>query len=70
MKSKTFDILWIATGGIVAFLMSLWYGDNLGFPGYFMGALSGFLGFFGVALTFYKTCKFLKRLRLNSRFKK
>ncbi len=49
--------------------MAIWYGNKLGIPGYFMGALTGFLGFFGVALTIYKTCVFIKKFRIKRKVK-
>ena len=57
--------LWITMGCVTALLMAIWYGTKLGVPGYFVGAFTGFLGFYGIALTVYKLNKWLREKYAN-----
>ena len=67
MSVKTTDLVWIVMGCLVAFSSAVWCGLKLGIPGFFVGALAGFLGFYGVALTAYKLNKLIRKTYSNNR---
>ena len=66
MSVKTTDIVWLVMGCVVAVSTAVWCGMKLGIPGFFVGALTGFLGFYGVALTAYRLNKLIKKIYLNN----